>query len=77
MAYTRGSVEMNGKVTLSPQVFRLDQHHRMYRRRRSWQDITVDIVFTYVVPAAVLVFALACWAIIFWAGAAVLRAIGR
>lgn len=68
---------MNGKVTLSPRVFHLDQHHRIYRRRRTWREVAVDIAFTWIVPAAVLGFSLLSWGIVFWAGAAVLRAIGR
>jgi hypothetical protein len=52
-------------------------HQRIYRRRRTFHDRAYDVIFLWLVPAAALLFALLCWGIIFWAGAAILRAIGR
>jgi hypothetical protein len=67
----------NGKVGLSPRVLIIDNQHKIYRRPRTWRDRAVNIFFLWVVPALALAFALVCWGIVFWAGAAILRAIGR
>jgi len=63
----------DGKVTLSRQVFRLDDGHRIYRRRRTAADRAQDIFFLYLLPAAVILLLAACWVLLFWIGAAVQR----
>jgi len=63
----------NGRVTLSRQVLRLDDGHRIARRRRRTAgDRAQDLLF-YLLPVASIVLLACCCVLLFWIGAAVQR----
>jgi len=65
---------VNGKVTLSSQVVRLDDGRPIYRRRRATTSERVqDLLFRYVLPAGAMLMLAICWVLLFWIGAAIER----
>lgn len=70
---TRAVRPVNGRVHLSREVLRLDDHAPIYRRRREWRAVLFDLAFRYVVPFLALVFAALALIGFIW----VLLAIGR
>lgn len=66
----------NGRVHLSSQVVRLDTGHRIYHRprHRTWDWWAADILFRFVLPVLVLLFAALAWIGFIWLVLAVGRA---
>ena len=69
-------VSPNGKITISPTTFRLDDHQKIYRRPRHWQYALAEFVFTWVMPAIALAFLAACFLILYWLISGIVRALG-
>lgn len=74
--YTPLRDHRNGHLHLSPDVLRIDDHRRIYRRRRheaGW--MMADVFFRFIVPLLALVLFALCWVGLFWIAVGIGRAI--
>ena len=69
-------VSPNGKITISPQVFRLDDHQKIYRRPRHWQYAFGEFVLTWAMPAIALACLVAFFLLTYWLISGIVRTLG-